>query len=50
MKYYICDSCHFQFERSGECTQCPDCGKESVRESNEAELAEYVKLKEEFSK
>jgi len=50
MKYYICDNCHFQFERTGECERCPDCGKESVRESNETETAEYLKVKKEFNK
>ncbi len=42
---YTCDKCHFIFERVGEVTSCPDCGKAAVREANEAERAEYHKNK-----
>ena len=26
-KIYVCDNCGFLFTRTGECDQCPDCGK-----------------------
>lgn len=26
-KYYTCTNCGFIFTRTGDCDQCPDCGK-----------------------
>ena len=40
---YCCDHCHFIFERVGQIDTCPDCGKPSVREADEAERAEFQK-------
>lgn len=45
---YVCDSCHFLFERAREVDRCPDCGKENIRPANELEQAEYRKLRLEF--
>ncbi len=45
---YCCDACKFLFERIGEITQCPDCGKVMIREASEAEKEEYKRNKEEF--
>ena len=47
MRYYICDSCKFQFTRSGEPDRCPDCGKENVREANRSEIEDFLRLQEE---
>ena len=47
MKYFICDACKFQFTRSEEPERCPDCGKENIREANEAEILDFIKLQEE---
>jgi len=46
--YYICDYCHFQFERIGACEQCPDCGKERVRDAADTEKEEYLKINKAF--
>ena len=40
---YTCDKCHFIFERVGEVSTCPDCGKDAIREANEAEKEEFRK-------
>lgn len=45
---YRCDACKFLFERIGEVTQCPDCGKPLVREATDEEKEEYKRLREEF--
>ncbi len=34
---YACDTCHFVFERVGDCTECPDCGKKTIREATNEE-------------
>ena len=47
MKYYICDKCKFQFMRADEPEHCPDCGKEAVRQADEKEKADFLKLLEE---
>lgn len=39
-RIYICDTCHFLFEKE-KCNRCPDCGKYSVRLANELEIQEY---------
>lgn len=38
--WYKCLSknCGFIFTRAGECTQCPDCGKEMLREATQEEI------------
>lgn len=42
---YICDRCHFEFERfSKEVEQCPDCGKQyCVRLATPEEASAYEK-------
>ncbi len=46
-KIYACDNCGFLFTRSGECEQCPDCGKRQVRFANSKEKEELLeRLKE----
>lgn len=38
--WYKClnPNCGFVFSRVGECTQCPDCGKEFLKEASEEEI------------
>ncbi len=40
-KIYTCKNCLFVFTRVGECEQCPDCGKMTVRLANEEEIKEF---------
>lgn len=40
-KVYTCKNCGFVFSRIGECEQCPDCGKYTVRFANEEEINEF---------
>lgn len=40
-RVYACDTCGFVFTRTGECEQCPDCGKVTVRYANEKEIKEF---------
>ncbi|MDR2089802.1 MAG: hypothetical protein LBP73_10685 [Clostridiales Family XIII bacterium] len=47
---YVCDSCRFVFERTGETDACPDCGKPDIREASEAERDEYRKGRADFGK
>ncbi len=47
---YVCDNCHFKFDRAAQPEQCPDCGKYTVREADEAERQEYEALLKEFQK
>lgn len=39
-KYYTCTNCGFIFTRTGDCDQCPDCGKKMVREATPDEIEE----------
>ncbi len=41
---YICDACGFQFTRFEMPEQCPDCGKERIREATEKEKVRFEKL------
>ena len=50
MKYYTCEACRFQFVRHGEIIQCPDCGKESIRESTDDEIADFIRTQEELKR
>ena len=34
---YDCDKFHFVFERVGDFTECPYCGKKTIRESTNEE-------------
>ncbi len=47
---YACDTCRFVFERVGECTECPDCGKKTIREANDKEKEDYKRYREESKK
>lgn len=38
---YVCDSCHFLFSRASPVEQCPDCGKESIREATQEDIQEF---------
>ena len=44
---YACDACRFVFECVGEVHECPDCGKQMVREANEEEIEDYKRYQEE---
>ena len=37
---YACDSCYFLFSEVSPVKQCPDCGKESIREATQEEIRE----------
>ena len=45
---YICDSCHYLFEKADDSDCCPDCGKQNIRPANKQEQAEYRQLRIEF--
>lgn len=47
---YVCEKCHFTFERAGKVEDCPDCGRMSVRQANEEEIKKYLEIKAEFFK
>lgn len=49
-KYFICDACKYQFEKYKKPDSCPDCGKEAVREANESEIADYIRIQNEIKK
>ena len=38
---FTCDRCRFIFRREKEPEQCPNCGKPTVREADQAERLEY---------
>jgi len=38
---YVCDKCHFIFERAVTVDACPDCGKAAIRQAFEQEREEY---------
>jgi len=38
---YACDHCRFIFNRAGEVSVCPNCGKPAVREASKDEKEEY---------
>jgi len=40
---YTCYHCRFTFRRSGAVENCPDCGKQAVREASKEEKEEYKK-------
>ena len=40
---YVCETCHFIFDRVGQVDACPDCGKPLVREATEPEREEFRK-------
>ena len=47
-KVYVCDNCGFMFIRTGECEQCPDCGKKTVREASPEEKEEFAERQKEY--
>lgn len=48
-KVYVCDNCGFMFTRTGECEQCPDCGKKMVRDASPEEKEEFAKRQKEYN-
>lgn len=40
---YICENCHFEFERMSEVEQCPDCGKMAIRPAVPQEAEAFQK-------
>lgn len=40
---YVCEHCHFEFERMSEMEQCPDCGKMAIRVATEEEMQAFHK-------
>ena len=48
-KIYVCDNCGFLFTRTGECDQCPDCGKKMVCDALPEEKEEFAKRQEEYN-
>ena len=47
--WYKClnKNCGFVFSRTGECTQCPDCGKDNLRDATEEEVEDVIRNKDE---
>jgi ssDNA-binding Zn-finger/Zn-ribbon topoisomerase 1 len=45
---YTCTKCRFTFSRAGKVEDCPDCGKQAVREATEKEKEEYKKNRAEY--
>ena len=41
MKLYACDTCHYLFLSEQSATQCPDCGKYTVRCADCEEIKEF---------
>ncbi len=37
----ICTSCHFLFKGNPNYGCCPDCGKPTIRDADDKEMAEY---------
>jgi len=48
--WYKClnPNCGFVFNRTGECKQCPDCGKEILREASKIEVDTFLAEKDEI--
>lgn len=40
---YVCNQCHFEFERMSEAEQCPDCGKMAIRTATAQEADAFHK-------
>lgn len=38
---YVCEHCHFEFERMSDVEQCPDCGKMAIREATSQEASVF---------
>ncbi len=45
---YHCNACKFNFQRFGEVTDCPDCGKQDIRYATAQEIAEFLDFQKEF--
>ena len=45
---YTCEKCLYTFLEDEGCTQCPDCGKKSIRAATEKEELEYYRNRKEF--
>ena len=47
---YTCNSCLFTFRRTRKIEECPDCGKQAVREATDKEKDEFKKNQGEYEK
>lgn len=48
---YVCEKCHYEFEKAQSEEQCPDCGKRScIRPASPEETAAFERLKLELLK
>lgn len=45
-KVYICERCRFLFSQDAVPDRCPDCGKETVRPAEPAEVQEYERQRQ----
>ena len=54
MKYYFCNACHYCFTDSHLPDRCPDCGKQTFRDSlavrpaTAEEIADYNRIQKEL--
>ena len=46
---YTCKKCLYTFSGDEGCSQCPDCGKMTVRTATEKEELEYYRNRQEFA-
>ena len=46
---YTCEKCLYTFLEDEGCSQCPDCGKKSIRAATEKEELEYYRNRKEFT-
>ncbi len=46
---YTCEDCLYTFIGQGECEQCPDCGKKTIRQATEKEELEFYRNRAEFT-
>lgn len=46
---YHCEACQYTFPAEEEVTQCPDCGKFTVRLATKQEQDEYFQYRQEFA-
>lgn len=45
---YVCERCHFEFERMSEVEQCPDCGKIAIRMATASETLAFRNRLQEY--
>lgn len=45
---FVCDHCHYEFQRISKAVQCPDCGKKGhIRTATAAEAEAFQRRKQE---